>query len=215
MRLNLEGDVALVSASSSGLGKASAKALAREGADVVINGRDESRLMAARDEIRSEAEGRVVAKQGDLTEPEEIKALVDTALTEFDGLDHLVSSAGGPPSDTFADTTDRDWYEAFDLLIMSVVRLVRQAEPHLREDEGGTIVNIESRTVKEASDTLVLSNAVRMGVIGLEKTLSRELAPKVRANAVLPALSRLLECETSSKSRSSEGNISTSQGVFG
>ncbi len=96
-----------------------------------------------------------------------------------------MTSAGGPPSGPFLDTTDEDWYEAFDLLVMSVVRLVRESEPYLRDGEG-TIVNITSRSVKEAIDQLVLSNAVRMSVIGLEKTLSKELAPDVRANAVLP-----------------------------
>jgi 3-oxoacyl-[acyl-carrier protein] reductase len=84
------------------------------------------------------------------------------------------------------ETTDEDWYEAFDLLVMSVVRLVRESAPHLQDGDGGTIVNITSRSVKEAIGSLVLSNSVRMSVIGLEKTLSKELAPEVRANAVLP-----------------------------
>jgi 3-oxoacyl-[acyl-carrier protein] reductase len=111
--------------------------------------------------------------------------MVQRTVEEFGGLDHLVTSAGGPPSGAFLETTDEDWYQAFDLLVMSVVRLVREAEPHLTEG-GGTIVNITSRSVKEAIDSLVLSNSVRMSVIGLEKTLSKELAPEVRVNAVLP-----------------------------
>lgn len=186
MDLNLNGDAALITASSSGLGKASATALAREGADVVINGRDEDRLAATAEEIREITTGRVVIQQGDLTVESDIKKLVRTAVNEFGRLDHLVTSAGGPPSGAFLETTDQDWYDAFDLLVMSVVRLVREAEPVLREDGGGTITNITSRSVKEAIDSLVLSNAVRMSVIGLEKTLSRELAPEVRVNAVLP-----------------------------
>jgi 3-oxoacyl-[acyl-carrier protein] reductase len=185
MDLEIEGDTALVTASSSGLGKASATALAREGADVVINGRDEERLAEARAEIESVAAGEVVTQQGDLTEKSDVEAMVQRPVEEFGGLDHLVTSAGGPPSGAFLETTDEDWYEAFDLLVMSVVRLVREAEPHLTTD-GGTIVNITSRSVKEAIDSLVLSNAVRMSVIGLEKTLSTELAPEVRVNAVLP-----------------------------
>jgi 3-oxoacyl-[acyl-carrier protein] reductase len=84
------------------------------------------------------------------------------------------------------DTTDEDWHEAYELLVMSAVRLVQAAEDALRADGGGTIVNITSRSVKEALDSLVLSNSVRMSVIGLEKTLSKEWAPEVRANAVLP-----------------------------
>jgi 3-oxoacyl-[acyl-carrier protein] reductase len=185
MDLELAGDAALVTASSSGLGKASATALAREGANVVINGRDEDRLAAAKAEIEEVATGEVVTQQGDLTDADDIEAMVQRTVDEFGGLDHLVTSAGGPPSGAFLETSDEDWYQAFDLLVMSVVRLVREAEPHLTGG-GGTIVNITSRSVKEAIDSLVLSNSVRMSVIGLEKTLSKELAPEVRVNAVLP-----------------------------
>ena len=186
MGYEINGDAALVAASSSGLGKASATALAHEGANVVINGRDEDRLETAAEEIRDEAEGRVVAQQGDLTESDDITTMVERTVEEFGGLDHLVTSAGGPPSGPFMPTDDEDWYYAFDLLVMSVVRLVREAAPHLRDGDGGTIVTITSRSVKEAIDSLVLSNSVRMGVVGLEKTLSKELAPEVRSNAVLP-----------------------------
>ena len=186
MDLEIAGNSALVTASSSGLGKASAKALAREGANVVINGRDEERLAEAKSEVESVAAGEVVAQPGDLTEPEDVAALVEATVDEFGGLDHLVTSAGGPPSGAFLETDDEDWEEAYELLVMSVVRLAREAEPHLREGDGGTIVNVTSRSVKEALDSLVLSNSVRMGVIGLEKTLSKEFAPEIRANAVLP-----------------------------
>ncbi len=188
MDLDIDGNAALVSASSSGLGKASAMALAREGANVVVNGRDEGRLDAAADEIRDVATGEVIAQPADITDPDETRALVDTTVDEFGGLDHLVTSAGGPPSGAFLEMDDADWQEAFDLLVMSVVRMAREAAPHLRADDGGTIVTITSRSVKEAIDSLVLSNSVRMSVIGLEKTLSSEFAPEVRANAVLPGI---------------------------
>ncbi|WP_251329830.1 SDR family oxidoreductase [Haloplanus pelagicus] len=188
MDLEIDGNAALVTASSSGLGKASAKALAREGVDVVINGRDEERLAAAQEDVESVAADGVdvVAQPGDLTDEDDIQQLVETAVEEFGRLDHLVTSAGGPPSGQFVDIDDEDWYEAYDLLVMSVVRLARAAQPHLAAGDGGTIVTITSRSVKEAIDSLVLSNSVRMGVIGLEKTLSKEFAPEVRANAVLP-----------------------------
>ena len=186
MKMGIEGDTALITASSSGLGKASATALAREGANVVINGRDADRLEAAAEDVRDQAAGDVVTQQGDLTRKVDVERLVEAAVDEFGGLDHLVTSAGGPPSGPFLETTDEEWYEAYDLLVMSVVRLVRESAEHLRADGGGTIVTITSKSVKEAIDGLVLSNAVRMSVVGLEKTLSRELAPEVRANTVLP-----------------------------
>ncbi len=185
MDLQIDGNAALVTASSSGLGKASAKALAREGVNVVINGRDEDRLGDAKAELEGIGAGSVIAQPGDLTSKSDIEALVATTVDEFGTIDHLVTNAGGPPSGPFLDTDDEDWYQAYDLLVMSAVRLAREAEPHLRDGEG-TIVNITSRSVKEAIDSLVLSNSVRMSVIGLEKTLSQELAPDVRTNAVLP-----------------------------
>lgn len=186
MDFSIDGNAALVTASSSGLGKAAAKALVRENVNVVINGRNQERLKDAVVELSDLGEGKVVGQQGDLTNLDDIEALVDRTVDEFGGIDHLVTSAGGPPSGTFLDTSDEDWYQAFDLLVMSVVRTVRASADHLQADGGGTIVTITSRTVKEAVDALVLSNSVRMGVIGLEKTLSKELAPEVRANAVLP-----------------------------
>jgi 3-oxoacyl-[acyl-carrier protein] reductase len=186
MSLNIEDDVALVTASSSGLGRASAEVLAMEGANVVLNGRDETRLEETVTAVNDLGDGDVLGISGDLTMKDDIENLVSATVDEFGQLDHLVTSAGGPPSGPFLETSDEDWYHAFDLLVMSVVRLVRESIPHLRDSNSGTIVTITSRSVKEAIDSLVLSNSVRMGVIGLEKTLSKELAPDVRANAVLP-----------------------------
>jgi len=182
------GNAALVTGSSRGLGRAAARALLQAGVNVAINGRAETTLEQTATEIRAHAtEGaRVVPLVGDLTDPDDIERLVEETVGAFGQLDHLVTSAGGPPSGPFLETTDEEWYDAFDLLVMSVVRLVRESAPHLRAGDGGTVVMITSRSVKEALDGLVLSNAVRMGVIGLEKTLSREFAPEVRVNAVLP-----------------------------
>lgn len=196
MEIDLADNTALVTASSSGLGKASATALAEAGANVVVNGRDESKLADAVDDIRATATGDVVGCAGDLTDPEFIDALVETTVAEFGGLDHLVTNAGGPPSGAFLETSDEDWYNAYDLLVMSVVRLIRASVDHLRASDAGTIVTIASRSVKEVIPSLVLSNSVRMGVIGLEKTLSKELAPDIRVNAVLPgphATDRMVE----------------------
>ncbi|WP_331234330.1 SDR family oxidoreductase [Natronorarus salvus] len=188
MDLRIDGNVALVTASSGGLGFAAARALVREGATVVVNGRTEETLEAAAEELRSEAAdgASVLPVAADLTDPDGPGRIVEEAVSEFGGLDHLVTSAGGPPSGAFLDIGEEEWYDTYDLLVMSVVRTVTEAAPHLRADEGGTIVTVASRTVKEAADAMVLSNSVRMGVVGLEKTLSTELAPEVRANAVLP-----------------------------
>ena len=186
MDLDIAGNTALVTASSSGLGLASATVLARQGANVAICGRDEERLEAAREHVAAQGDGAVLAKPTDLTDPEQVSALVKATVDEFGGIDHLVTSAGGPPSTTFLETDDREWYGAYDLLVMSVVWTIEEAHPYLHESDEGSIVCITSRTVKEVADGLLLSNAVRRGVIGLVKTISREFAPEIRANAVLP-----------------------------
>jgi len=185
MRLDIEENSALVLASSSGLGKASARALAEEGVHVTINGRDEAKLKRSVEELNSRSKGEVQGIVGDITKEEDIRRLVEKTVKNQDGLDHLVTCAGGPPSKAFIDTDDRDWYGSFDLLVMSVVRSVRESVEYLKKGEG-TIVNITSMSVKEAIPNLVLSNSVRMSVIGLMKTLSKELGPEIRANSVLP-----------------------------
>lgn len=187
MNLGLIDKTALVTASTSGLGKAVARTLADEGANVVINGRHETRLDDTVEELTANIRGEVIGYRADLTKADEIQSLVEATVEEFGGLDHLVTNAGGPPSGRVLETTDEEWYDAFELLVMSAVRLVRVAAPYLQVDGGGSIVAITSQSVKEALDSLVLSNSVRMGVVGLEKTLSTELAPEVRANVVLPA----------------------------
>ena len=186
MDLDLAGNSALVTASSSGLGFASAQALAEEGANVMLCGRDEDRLEDARDEIADTATGDVRAVPTDITDPDQVSHLVSETVDAFGGLDHLVTSSGGPPSTTFLETDEQDWYQAYDLLVMSVVWTIEEAHEHLLESEYGTITCITSRTVQEVADGLLLSNAVRRGVIGLVKTVSREFAPEIRANAVLP-----------------------------
>jgi len=185
MDFGLADNAALTIASSSGLGKASAKRLAEEGANVVVNGRDQETLDEAVAEIREVASGRVVGQQGDITDPDDITALVDTTVEEFGGIDHVVTSAGGPPSLRFEETDDDDWYESYDLLVMSVVRVIREALPSLR-DGGGTVVSITSRRTKEATPSNVLTSSVRMCVPGLMKALSRDLGPEVRLNTVRP-----------------------------
>lgn len=186
MDLNLDGHTALVAASSSGLGKGTAEALASAGSNVVINGRDQERLDDAVAELTGVGDGAVIGRAGDLTDPDDVAALVDRTVDEFGGIDHLVTNAGDPQSGGFFDVEEDDWYRAFDLLVMSAVRLVRAAADHLRAGDGGTIVNITSITVEQPVPTLVLSSSVRLSVLGLAKTLSRELAPTVRVNSVLP-----------------------------
>ncbi len=186
MDLGLADETALVTASTSGLGLAAATALTEAGANVTVCGRDPDRLAAAEEHLDGR-EGEVLGRQADITDPDDVTDLVDTTVDAFGGLDHLVTSAGGVPSGPFLDTTEREWYTAYDTLVMSAVWTLERAHPHLAAGEDpGTWVAITSTSVREAIDGLVLSNAVRRAVIGLVKTAAREFAPDVRANAVLP-----------------------------
>ncbi len=186
MDLGLADETALVTASTSGLGLASAAALADAGANVTVCGRDPDRLADAEAHL-ADREGQVLARQADITNPDDVEDLVTTTVDAFGGLDHLVTSAGGVPSGPLLETSEREWYTAYDTLVMSAVWTLERAHPHLAAGDGtGTWVAITSTSVREAIDGLVLSNAVRRAVIGLVKTAAREFAPEVRANAVLP-----------------------------
>ena len=186
MRLDMKGEVAIVMASSSGLGLGAAIALAMEGANVVINGRDKDRLESAKIKIEKVAMGEVICCQGDISERETAVKLVETAMENFGRLDHLVTNSGPPPCLRFEQSNDEDWYNAFDSLFMGIIRVIKEAEPHLKKSKNGTIVTITSRIVKEPSPANILSSSIRMAVVGLGKSLAQEFAPQIRVNTVLP-----------------------------
>ncbi|MBN1122751.1 MAG: SDR family oxidoreductase [Anaerolineae bacterium] len=187
MDLQLDNRVALVAAASQGLGYATALQLSREGALVVICSRDEAKINAARDAIRTETGSPVLAVRADVTIPGDIECLLDLAVEEFGGLDILVTNAGGPPTAAFDEIDDALWKKSVDLTLMSAVRLIRGALPHLRQSTAPSVLTITSVSVKQPIANLVLSNSIRMAVIGLTKTLALELgAEGIRFNSILP-----------------------------
>lgn len=187
MQLGLSGKSALVCAASKGLGKASALALASEGANVAICARDRVTLGAALEEIGRATSARATAIAADLSKPEDISRLVAGTVKAFGGLDILVTNTGGPKSAPFDALTDADWTSAVDSMLLSVVRLVREAIPHMRARGGGRIINVTSISVKQPIDSLVLSNSLRAAVTGLSKTLASELAhDNILVNCVAP-----------------------------
>ena len=205
MDLGLRDKGAIVGGASQGMGKAIALGLAREGAKVAICSRRREAVEAAADEIRRITGAEVLPVVADLARPADIDRLVETAFTQFGRLDVLVNNAGGPPPGRFQDFDDEDWEATFNLTFLSVVRLIRAALPHLRAQGGGRIINITSMSVKEPIDGLILSNGVRPGVIGLAKTLSRELAPdNILINNVCPgriATERIVQVDAESARR--------------
>lgn len=171
MDLGLKDRRALVTAASRGLGRACAEALAAEGARVYVSSRDAASIEATARAIH--AAGWSVADVSIAGQPE---SLVAKAVEAMGGLDVLVANAGGPPPGTFQTTPLDAWKDAFELTLMSAVRLVHAALPHLKKSGQGRVVFITSVSVRQPIPNLVLSNSLRGAVTGLSKTLARELA---------------------------------------
>ncbi|MGD6841806.1 SDR family oxidoreductase [Bacillus infantis] len=175
MELNLKGKTALVAASSQGLGKAIAEALLKEGANVMLASRDEAKLKKVKSELENLG-GEVDFIRADVTSENDIKNMVKAAAERFGGIDILVNNAGGPPSGSFETLSDEQWFQSFELNLLSYVRNIREALPYLKKN-GGKIINIASSSIKEPIPGLVLSNTFRTGIVGLSKTLAQEFAP--------------------------------------
>ena len=195
MELGLTGKAAIVGGSSRGIGKAIALALAHEGCDVAICARGEDELKTTAEEIRSQTGGRVLPLVCDMSSYDDIQRLVRETAKTFGRIDIVVNNAGGPPPGTFDDFSEEEWQKAVDQNFLSAVRTIREALPHLRR-QGGRVINITSVAVKQPIDSLILSNAVRLGVVGMAKTLSRQVAKDgITVNNVCPgniATQRLL-----------------------
>ncbi|BAS28846.1 SDR family oxidoreductase [Limnochorda pilosa] len=185
MDLKLQGRRGVVLASSRGLGRAIAHELAREGATLALASRDEARIAQVAEVIAAETGRRPFHRAVDVTQKEGLEAFIQESAEAMGGLELLVCNAGGPPAGRFEQLGDDAWQLAFDLNLMSVVRSIRAARPYL-ERNGGSIVIIVSSSVKQPIPGLLLSNAFRPAIVGLAKTLSQELAPRVRINCIAP-----------------------------
>jgi len=185
--LGLNGKVAIVGGSSRGLGKATAVALAAEGASLVICARNEKILADAHAEISKVGSGKVHSVVMDMSEREDVARLVKETIDTFGKVDILVNNAGGPPSGGPLSISEGQWQTAINQNLLSIVRLSRSVVPHMKEAGWGRIVNILSTSVKQPVDGLLLSNSVRMAVVGFSKTLADEVAPySITVNNILP-----------------------------
>ncbi len=186
MDLGLANKVAFVAASSQGLGKSVALELAKEGAKVIICGRNKETLHLAQAEIEALG-GRVLALTGDLSIPKDRQAIIDATLKEFDGVDILVTNTGGPPAGKFEDFIAQDWEKAVQQLLGSAVGLIGGFLPGMKTQRWGRILTITSQAVKQPVNNLILSNAVRSSVVGLMKSLSNELGEyNITVNNIMP-----------------------------
>lgn len=187
MDMGIKDRVAIVAASSKGLGKAVALGLAREGVKLTICARGEEELHKTAREIESETSTEVLAVPCDVSKAEEIKKVVSETVDKFLTVDILVNNAGGPPVGMFQDFTLEDWQRAVELNLFSTVTFSQLVIPYMKERKWGRIVNITSYTVKQPVDGLILSNSIRAGIVGLAKTLSNEFGPyNILVNNVCP-----------------------------
>jgi 3-oxoacyl-[acyl-carrier protein] reductase len=187
MDLGLKDKVAVVTASSKGLGKAIAWQLAREGSKLVICARNKAVLEATADEILLDTGVTVFPLAIDLSDGDQIRWMIDETLDLFGRVDVLVANSGGPAPGDFDEVSEEDWRKATALTLQSVVRLIRAVLPSMRKNKWGRIINLASVSVKQPLPGLLLSNSLRPAVVGLTKSLAEELAPdNILVNAVCP-----------------------------
>jgi 3-oxoacyl-[acyl-carrier protein] reductase len=185
MELGLKGKRAIVMAASRGLGFASARGLAREGCRLVVCSRDQARIDAAAAAISKETGAEVTALVADVSSASEAKRLVDAAV--YGGLEIVVHNAGGPPAGETLQMSDEQWQKAFEQNLLSFTRIVGAAAPEMKKAGYGRVLTIASSSIKQPIPNLALSNALRAGVWGIAKTLSRELAPQgILVNVIAP-----------------------------
>jgi 3-oxoacyl-[acyl-carrier protein] reductase len=191
MDLELRDRCAIVCAASKGLGRATALALAREGARVAICARTAATLQEAAEEIRTTTGATVVPIVADVARAEDVERLVEASAGALGAIDILINNTGGPRSGPFVSFSDADWHEAIDSILLSVVRLSRAVVPHMRQRGGGRIINITSISAKQPVEGLVLSNALRAAVTGLSRTIANELAAdNILVNCVAPGYTK-------------------------
>ncbi len=187
MDLGIKGKVALIMASSSGLGKAMARRFLMEGVVTMMASHNEEKLRRAVEELTDDTGVTAYYTACDITQVEQIKNLVRVTTEKLGPISILVNNAGGPPAGTFETFNDEAWQNAFELNLLSYVRTIREVLPFMKVQKWGRIINSTSSSVKQVIENLILSNTFRLGVIGLTKTLSQELAPyNILINAIGP-----------------------------
>lgn len=211
MDLHLTTRTAIITGASKGIGFATARMLAAEGARIVIASRDPASLAEAQRNIRDETNADVLAVPTDMSVAEDITRLVAETVRAYNALDIVVANAGGPPPGLFEQQDDAAWQRALDQNFMSNVRLIRDALPHLKQSDQPRIITITSSGVKEPVDGLITSSAARLATAGLVKSLSKELGPYgITVNNVGPGLTLtdrirpVLEAQAKSSGRSYE-----------
>lgn len=216
MDLGIKNKVAIVAASSKGLGKGVALGLAEEGVNLTICARGIEALEATAEEIRVKTGVSVLPIQADVSNADDVKRVVSETLNRYSRLHILINNAGGPPLGYFADFSLQDWKQALDLNLLSTITFIKESIPQMRRQKWGRVVNITSVAVKQPIDGLILSNTARAGVVGLTKTLSNEYArDNILFNNVCPGrilTDRIIQL---AESRAKEANKSIDEVLSG
>jgi 3-oxoacyl-[acyl-carrier protein] reductase len=212
MELGLKGRGVIVAASSEGMGRATAEAFAREGAQVAMCARTELTLRQAADEIRTATGAEIYAAPLDVTDAGAVQRFVEQAAKQFGRIDVCVTNAGGPPAKNFLSITPDEWRRAVDQNFMSVVHLAKAVIPHMQRHRWGRILTITSVSVKQPLPELTLSNAVRAAVVGLVKSISNEFGKDgILANNVAPGYTTTERLKELAGTRALAAGVSTQQ----
>lgn len=187
MDLGLKNKVALVTGASKGLGYAAALGLAKEGCKVAINGRDESRIKEAAEKIQKETGTQVIGLVGDVSLPDVPEKIVQETVNAFGSLDILITNTGGSAHGSIDVLNEEQWQKGIDLYFMSHVRLMKSALPYLKKSDSASVLTITSLAAKQPIPSLLLSNSVRAGTLGLTKSLALDHGKDgIRFNSILP-----------------------------
>lgn len=219
MDTGLKSRVAIVAASSQGIGRATAEAFAAEGCRVAMCARNAQNLQSAADRIRKQYNTEVFAEALDVTDADAVHCFVEAVAAKFGSADICVTNAGGPPAKGFLAATLDEWRKAVDLNLLSTVYFAREVIPHMQRKRWGRIITITSITTKQPVADLVLSNSVRAAVVGLVKSLANEFGKDgILVNNVAPgytATDRLKELAQARSAAQGKSEKEISEGWAG
>ncbi len=203
MQMDIKNRVAIVAASSQGIGRAAAEAFAAEGCRVAMCARNPQTLRAAAEEIRRRHNAEVFEQNLDVTDPDAVHGFVDAVIAKFGGADICVTNAGGPPAKGFLAASLEEWHKAVDANFLSTVYFAREVIPQMQRKRWGRIITITSITTRQPVADLVLSNAVRAAVVGLVKSLANEFGKDgILVNNVAPGYTATDRLKELARSRS-------------
>lgn len=209
MDLGLKGRVAVITGASQGIGRATAESFAAEGCKLAICSRTLQSIEAAADDIRKKYGVEVLAQALDVRDAEQVKKFIADVVGKSGKVDICVANAGGPPAKGFLATTQEDWQKALDQNFLSAVYLAQQVIPHMQKQKWGRFITLTSITTKQPVNDLVLSNAARMAVVGLVKSLANEFGKDgILVNNVAPGYTATDRLKELAKTRSASQNKS-------